>query len=84
MITYILQCLVLLGINVLLYRKFSKQNDFTTRYAYFTYTSITIIALFSVFISLDFSRAVLACGYAGTFITHFVYEIYDYCRKGDS
>lgn len=53
-------------------------------YAYFTYASITIIALFSVFVSLDFSRAILACGYTGTFIVHFFYEIYDDCKKGDS
>ena len=47
MITYILQCLVLLGLSVLLCCKFSKTKHYTTTYASFTYASITVIALFS-------------------------------------
>lgn len=83
MITYILQCLVLLGLSVLLCRKFSKTKHYTTTYAYFTYASITVIALFSLIVSLDFSRAILAVGFAFTFLVHFFYEIYDNFKKGD-
>lgn len=81
MIVYILQCVVLLGLSVLLCRKFSKKNDYITTYAYFTYASITVIALCSLFVSLDFSRAILAVGFVFTFIVHFFYELYD--KKGD-
>lgn len=46
-------------------------------------TILFIIALFSLIVSLDFSRAILAVGFAFTFLVHFFYEIYDNFKKGD-
>mgnify|MGYP000126960763 FL=1 len=81
MIAYIIGYLVMFFINVVFCEYYMAKDNFVLTYLYFTYMCLCALALISLIVSIDFSRAMFIIGYAFTFIMYVCYEVYNFVKK---
>lgn len=81
MFAYIIGYLVMFFINVVLCEHYLVKDNFLLAYLYLTYMFISMVALISLLVSIDFSRAMFIIGYISTFVMWAGCEVYNFVKK---
>lgn len=81
MIAYIIGYLVMFFINVVFCEYYMAKDNFVLTYLYFTYMCLCALALISLIVSIDFSRAMFIIGYISALVSYAGYEVYNFVKK---
>ncbi len=81
MIAYIIGYLVMFFINVVFCEYYMAKDNFVLTYLYFSYMCLCALALISLIVSIDFSRAMFIIGYISAFVSYAGYEVYNFVKK---
>ena len=81
MIAYIIGYMLLFFINVVFCEYYMAKDNFVLTYLYFTYMCLCALALISLIVSIDFSRAMFIIGYISAFVSYAGYEVYNFVKK---